>query len=106
MIKDRELNNLTKAQVEALLECFDFLLNGYEEKACFEVDDVWVIHLKHTRNYRVIRVFIHPNDYRIEVAGHTRKRVFFSSSDERYRIIVNSERSVGVIKFKASASLM
>ena len=106
MIVDRQLNNLTKAQVEALLECFDFLINGYEEQSCFEVGDLWIIQMKHKRTQRALRVFIHPNSYRIQVGGRTRKKVLFSSSKDRYELVVNSEKSVGVIKLSAHASLM
>ena len=100
----KELTNLTKAQVEALLECFDFLANGYLETACFEVDDLWIIQMRHKRTQRVIRVFIHQDRYRLQVGGRTRKKVLFSSSPDRYRIIVNSDASVGVVKLQAHAS--
>lgn len=101
---EKELTNLTKAQVEALLECFDFLANGYLETACFEVGDLWLIEMIHRRKFRSIRVFIHPDRYRIQVAGYTRKKVSFESTPDRYRIIVNSDASVGVVKLQACAS--
>lgn len=103
MVKD--MSNLTKAQVEALLECFDFLANGYHEQSCFEVGDVWIIQMKHYRKQSVIRMFIRPNQYRLQVRGKTRKQVFFESSKDRFRIIVNSDASVGVIRLDAGASL-
>ena len=102
----KELTNLTKAQVEALLECFDFLANGYLETACFEVGDLWIIQMRHKRTQRVIRVFIHPDRYRLQVGGQTRKKVLFRSTPDRYRIIVNSDASVGVVKLQAHASKM
>ena len=102
MIVDRELTNLTKAQVEALLECFDFMANGYIEQSCFEVGDLWVIQMRHKRTMQVIRMFIHPDSYRLQVKGRTRKKVHFSTTNDRYRIIVNSDASVGVVKLKAS----
>lgn len=100
----KELTNLTKAQVEALLECFDFLANGYLETACFEVGDLWLIQMIHKRKIRSIRVFIHPDRYRIQVDGFTRKKVSFPFTTDRYRIIVNSDASVGVVKLQAHAS--
>lgn len=103
MIKD--MSNLTKAQVEALLECFDFLANGYNEQSCFEVGDLWVIQLKHKRTQKVIRMFIRPNSYRLTLRGSTRKKVLFASTPDRFRIVVNSDASVGVIKLDAGASL-
>ena len=103
---DRELTNLTKAQVEALLECFDFLLCGYVEKSCFEVGDLWYISFEHQRTKKRIQVFIHPDRYRVVVAGHTRKKMVFTDCSERFRIVVNSEKSIGVIKLRARASLM
>ena len=90
-MNDRLLENLTKAQVEALLQCFDFLDNGYHEQSCFEVDDVWIIQMQHSRTWRVIRVFIRPDRYRIVVRGRTKKKVLFASSQNRYRILVNSD---------------
>ena len=104
--KEKELTNLTKAQVEALLECFDFIANGYEEQSCFEVDGLWIIQMKHKRTLKVIRMFIHPYSYRLLVSGRTRKKVMFSESPDRYRIIVNSDASVGVVRLQARASLM
>ena len=103
MVKD--MSNLTKAQVEALLECFDFLANGYNEQSCFEVGDLWVIQLKHKRTFKVIRMFIRPNSYRLILRGNTRKKVLFASTPDRFRIVVNSDASVGVIKLDAGASL-
>lgn len=90
-MSDRFFTDLTKAQVEALLQCFDFLDNGYHEQSCFEVDDVWIIQMQHSRTLRVIRVFIRPDRYRIVVRGRTKKKVLFASSQYRYRILVNSD---------------
>lgn len=101
MVKD--LSNLTKAQVEALLECFDFLKNGYQEQSCFEIGDLWVIQLKNGRTHKVIRVFVRPNSYALMSRGHARKKVLFASSSIRYRILVNSDASVGVIKLSSSS---
>ena len=100
-IVDRQLTNLTKAQVEALLQCFDFFTMGYEEQSCFEVGDLWVIQMKHKRTQKLLRMFIHPNSYRLQAGGHTRKKVTFASSSQRYELVVNSDASVGVVRLNA-----
>lgn len=97
-----ELTNLTKAQVEALLECFDFLANGYQEKATFEVGSLWVIQLQHQRNLRVLRMYIRPDRYKICERKHVRKMVLFGSSKERYEIVVNSPKSIGVVRLNSN----
>lgn len=99
----RELTNLTWAQVEALLECFDFLANGYEETSCFEVGDLWVVQMRHKRTQKIMRMFIHPDRYRLLVAGITRKKVSYQPKPDRYQLVVNSDASVGVIRLNASA---
>lgn len=104
MLKESKFENLTRSQVEALLECFDFLKNGYEEKASFEVDDLWIIQLMHKRTFKVIRMFIRPDRYRLQANGITRKKVMFSNGLDRYRIIVNSDATVGVIKTRSGAN--
>lgn len=104
MLKESNLENLTKSQVEALLECFDFLANGYQETHSIEVDDLWVIQLRHKRTMKRVRVFIRPTRYRIVVGEVTRKKMTYSDSFERYRIIVNSDASVGVIRTRSGAN--
>lgn len=97
-MKSNWFDNLTKAQVEALLECFDFLNNGFVEKATFEVDNLWIIQLQHQRNYCVLRVSIRPDRYWIVSRGKIRKKVMFGESSHRYSLMVNSDRSVGVVR--------
>lgn len=103
---DRELTNLTRAQVEALLECFDFLLCGYEEIESSEFGDLWYISFVHQRTKKLIQVFIHHDSYKIVVAGRIRKQITFSECSDRYRIVVNSEKSLGVIRLRAHADKM
>lgn len=93
-----ERRNLTRAQVEALMECFDFLQNGYVEYQFLQLFKVWVVSLKHQRTKKDIHVFIYPNRYRIRVDRKTRKIVEFRPSGERYRIMVNSDASIGVVR--------
>lgn len=97
-------DNLTKAQVEALLECFDFISNGYEERACFEVGNLWVIQLQHTRNFKVLRVFIRTDRYKICERGKVRKQVLFGATNERFRLVVNSPKSIGVVRLNRGVS--
>lgn len=96
--RGKKFESLTKCQVEALLECFDFLHNGYVEKASFEVDEVWVIVLQHKRTYKQIKVFIRPDRYRIVSGARIKKQVLFGFDRERYRLVVNSDMTCGVIK--------
>lgn len=97
-----KFDNLTKGQVEALLECFDLLSNGYHERNTIEIGDCWIIQLYHTRNNRKLRVFIQPNRYRIVEGKKLRKMVSFKPSCDRYQLIVNSPKSVGVVRVRGS----
>ena len=101
---ERKLKNLTRAQVEALLECFDFLLCGYVEKTCFEVSDLWYISFEHQRTKKRIQVFIHPNRYRVVVEGHTRKKLTFMDTRSLYDIMVNSDATLGVVRVSSRVS--
>ena len=104
MLKESNLENLTKSQVEALLECFDFLANGYQEAYTIEVGDLWVIQLRHMRTMKRVRVFIRPTRYRILINGNHVKIVTRDDNGSRYRIIVNSDASVGVIRTRSGAN--
>lgn len=103
---ERKLTNLTKAQVEALMECFDFIANGYEKQSFIEVSDLWVVLLINKRTSNRIKVFIHPNRYRIVSHDRTRKKVTFQNVVDRYRIVVNSDNSFGVIRLNAHVAQM
>lgn len=95
---DYDFSNLTRAQVEALLECFDFLNNGFEELSSFEIEHVWIVNLQHKRTFKRLRVIIRPLNYKITCKGHIRKQVFYGSSRDRYKIVVNSPHDIGVIR--------
>lgn len=99
----QEYKNLTKTQVEALLECFDFLANGYVEYQFLKLNDVWIIGLEHTRSHKDMKVFIYHDRFRIRVNFVTRKVVERSPSHDRYSIIVNSDASVGVMRTSPDA---
>lgn len=101
---DRKLKNLTKAQVEALLECFDFLANGYHETSFIHLKDLWVVCFLNNRTKNVIRVFIHYDSYRIWSHGRTRKKLTFHDTQSRYDITVNSDATLGVIRVRGCRS--
>ena len=100
-ILDRRLTNLTKAQVEALLECFDFLANGYHETSFIHLGRLWVVCFSNNRTKNVIRVFIHPDSYRIWSHGRTRKKLSFKDTQSRYEITVNSDATLAVVRLNA-----
>ena len=61
--KDSEFTDLTKAEVEALLECFDFLRNGYVQVINYNVAGVWIIKMKHGRNGAILSINILKSSY-------------------------------------------
>lgn len=101
---ERKLKSLTKAQVEALLECFDFLANGYHETSFIHLKDLWVVCFLNNRTKNVIRVFIHYDSYRIWSHGRTRKKLTFHDTQSRYDITVNSDATLGVIRVRGCRS--
>lgn len=96
--RGKQFENLTWCQVEALLECFDFLHNGYVEKASFEVDKSWVIVLQHKRTFKQIKVFIHEDRYKITSRSKIKKKALFGADPKRYRLVVNSDMTCGVVR--------
>lgn len=101
---ERKLKNLTRAQVEALLECFDFLANGYHETSFIHLADLWVVCLLNNRTKNVIRVFIHRDSYRIWSHGRTRKKLTFQDTRSLYDIMVNSDATLGVVRVSSRVS--
>lgn len=106
MIQDRKFTNLTKAQVEALLECFDYFANGWVEHKFISISKVWIIWLKHQRNQRDMQIFIYPHRYRVRVDHMTKKIREFKPDGNRYQLVVNSDSTVSVVQLKASVSVM
>ena len=102
MINEREksFTDLTKCQVEALLECFDFLRNGYVQIIDWNHLGTWIITLRHERNQNRIWVEIKRNRYVIKKNGKVQKSVLYNASSDRYRLFVNSDMSVGVVRLK------
>lgn len=97
-LRNSEFTNLTRCQVGALLECFDFLHNGYEPVIDYSDNDVWVILLRHRRTSKRLCVQIYRTFYNIRRDGELIKSVAFKPSPERFKAIVNSDMSVGVVK--------
>lgn len=102
--RDSEFTNLTRCQVGALLECFDFLHNGYEPIIDYSCAGKWVILLRHRRTSKRLAVFIYDNLYVIRRQGEVVKTVTFQPSQDRFKAIVNSDMSVGVVKLSGSVS--
>lgn len=99
-----EFTNLTKAEVEALLECFDFLRNGYEELIDFNRDGIWIIRMRHKTKGRILTVLIRACEYVIMKDGRMSKSVAFRSSGDRYKLFVNSDMSIGVVRLSPDAN--
>lgn len=102
--RDSEFTDLTRCQVEALLECFDFLHNGYEPIIDYSSYDIWVIVLRHKKKSKRISVQIYQNFYVIRRNGEVVKTVSFKPSQDRFKAIVNSDLSIGVVKLSGGVS--
>lgn len=100
-----EFTDLTRAQVEALLECFDLLRNGYIQVIDFCVDDTWIIKMRHSKNHRWIVVTIKPDRYKIVRDGKVQKSVEVRANSNRYKLFVNSDMTVGVVKLSRGADV-
>lgn len=99
MIKrDSEFTDLTKAEVEALLECFDFLRNGYVQVIDYNAAGVWVIKMKHSRNGAMLSICILKSSYTIFKDDKLLKKVDFFSDNNLFGLVVNSDMSVGVYR--------
>ena len=103
MNRGSEFTGLTRLQVEALLECFDFLRNGYLPIIDYNVNGQWIIKMRHKKNGNWIVVTIMTDCYRISKNGKTQKSVMMHEGSERYRLFVNSDMSVGVVRSSPGA---
>lgn len=101
--RDSEFTDLTRAQVEALLECFDFLQNGYLPETDYQSKDVMIIKLKHKKNGHRLSIWIREKAYTIFRDGRPVKMMKFQSHTDKYRLMVNSDMSVGVVRLSVSA---
>lgn len=96
--RDSEFTGLTKAEVEALLECFDFLRNGYVQVIDYNVAGVWIIKMKHGRNGAMLSINILKSSYVIFKNDKLVKKVNFFGDDNLFGLVVNSDMSVGVYR--------
>ena len=96
--RDSEFTDLTKAEVEALLECFDFLRNGYVQVIDYNVAGVWIIKMKHGRNGAILSINILKSSYVIFKNDKLVKKVNLYGDDNLYGLVVNSDMSVGVYR--------
>lgn len=103
MNRGSEFTGLTRCQVEALLECFDFLRNGYQDMGTYHFDDVAIYRLRHQRKGTWIKVVCRPESYDIYKERVLRKSVAISDNLSRYRLFVNSDMSVGVVRTSPGA---
>ena len=103
MNRDSDFTGLTRLQVEALLECFDFLRNGYVQIIDYNVNGQWIIKMRHKKNGNWLVVTIMTDCYRISINGKTRKSVMMHEGSDRYRLFVNSDMSVGVVRTSPGA---
>lgn len=102
MERGSEFTGLTRCQVEALLECFDFLRNGYVQIIDYNVGGRWIIKMKHKKNGNILVVTIMTDCYIISKNGKVQKSVMMHESSDRYRLFVNSDMSVGVVRTSQS----
>lgn len=100
---DSEFTNLTKAQVEALQECFDFLRNGYMPLLDSVVCGTWIIKLRHRHNGSCISVWIHRWSYVILRDGKMMKVVRREPDKGLYSVSVDSDMNLKVKNLPYSA---
>lgn len=93
-INDSEFTNLTKAQVEALQECFDLLHNGYLPTMDWNINGLWVIRLRHKANGHAIAVHIKDNCYTVYKDAKRVKYTAFNASPKRFSLSVDSDMKV------------
>ena len=103
IINDSEFTNLTKAQVEALQECFDFLRNGYMPLLDSKVRDTWVIKLRHRYNRSHIIVWIRQWSYFIFKNSRPRKFRRFEPDEGLYSVSVDSDMNLVIKNLPHSA---
>lgn len=103
MNRGSEFTGLTRLQVEALLECFDFLRNGYVQVIDYNINGRWIIKMRHKKNGNWLVVRIMTDCYIISKNGKEQKSVIMHKGPDRYRLFVNSDMSVGVVRTSPGA---
>ena len=104
MERGSEFTGLTRLQVEALLECFDFLRNGYVQIIDFNEGGQWIIKMRHKKNGNSLVVTMKTDSYTISKNGTVQKMVMRRKTPDRYRLFVNSDMSVGVVRTSPDAN--
>lgn len=99
-----EFTNLTKAQVEALLQCFDFIRNGYLPYMDWDINGLWFIRLRHKSNGHTIVVRIKANWYSIHKDAKRVKYVLFNASPKRFFLTVDSDMKLRAHLMRSGAS--
>lgn len=82
---------LTRIEVEALRECFDFVKNGYVFLVGYHDDKQWFIKLRHRMHVRYLKVYIHEWNYTIIRDTKCVKSVSVNPDDYRYDVVLHSE---------------
>lgn len=88
-----QYDGLTRVQVEAFKECFDFIRNGYREITAYSDCDHWYIKLRHGRKRSRIEIYIQEFSYQILRNGNAIKCICRNPSPERYHLEVDSENN-------------
>lgn len=99
-----EFTNLTKAQVEALAQCFDFLRNGYLPLIDGCLYGIWIIRLRHKANRHTIAVHIKDNCYAIYKDAKRVKYAAFNASPKRFFLAVDSDMKVRAHLMRSGAA--
>lgn len=104
-INDSGFTDLTKAQVEALQTCFDFLRNGYLSIMDWNLNGLWVIRLRHKANGHTIAVHIKDNCYTVYKDAKRVKYAAFNESPKRFSLAVDSDMKVRAFLMRSDAGL-
>ena len=89
-----EYTGLTRIEVEALRECFDFIDNGYLLVVGYHDDKQWFIKLRHYKHKRYLKIYIHKWFYSIIRDYKCVKSISISPDDNRYNVVLGSNLSI------------
>lgn len=95
---------LTRIEVEALRECFDFINNGYVFIVGYHDDKQWFIKLRHRMHVRYLKVYIHDWNYSIIRDTKCVKSVSVNPDDYRYDVVLHSELTINKCYFLTGGS--
>lgn len=85
-----EYKGLTRIEVEALKECFDFIANGYQLVVGYHDSTQWFVKLRHRMHERYLRVYIHQWNYSIIRDYKCVKSISVNPDDYRYNVVLDS----------------